>query len=367
VVAAIIKTTVHDVLDPLTGARHAIRWTAGADLRVAPAFAQGEGRDIDGSHWWLLPPLYDADAHLPFIPFGVRHTDRQRALAGGIAQFNVALPWQSVRSYALGDLAAEISRAALPRIIPLLSVSPDEESIGFAPWLRDHADEVREFTPPICKLYSDDPNFERNLDAIWEAGLKPMVWCWTLQDLEKLVARAKDQPLHHRHATSAAMVALMRQATHATLQTSPHFLLLADRKRGALTVLPPPPPPEFAASLAKVFLDQVDIIVTDHNAPPPTGRATGPGLQTQQHFVQTLLTLAARHHWPLERVLAKATTAPATLFGTQAPAGFMLVDPGEQEPTDLWAGQAPDRAPFEGLPLTGKVLAVGAPDRVELL
>jgi hypothetical protein len=361
-----ITTTVHDVLDPLTGTRHAIRWTAGADMLVAPALGRDEGRDIDGSDLWLLPPLYDADAHLPFIPFGVRHSDVQRALAGGIAQFNVALPWQSARLHALGDLAAEIGRAALPRIIPLLSVSPDEDSIGFAPWLREHADELREFTPPICKLYSDDPNFERNLDAIWAAGLEPMVWCWTQQDLERLVARAKDQPLHHRHATSSAMVALMRRATRATVQTSPHFLLLAEGKRGALTVLPPPPPPELAASLAQVFLDQVDIIVTDHNAPPPIGRPTGPGLQTQQHFVQTLLTLADRHDWPLDRVLAKATTAPATLFGTTPPAGFLLVDPRQQEPTDLWAGQAPDRAPFQGLALKGTVLAIGAAGRVEL-
>jgi hypothetical protein len=361
-----IKTTVHNVLNPLTGARQALRWAHGDGIAMSAAFAAEEGRDIDGTDLWVLPPLYDADAHLPFIPFGVRHTDIQKALAGGIAQFNVALPWQLARSYPLADLAAELGRIALPKIIPLISVSPDADSAGFPAWLRDHVDEVREFTAPICKLYSDDPNFVANLEAIWEVGLEPMVWCWTWQELEALVERAGDRPLHHRHATSLQMVELMRKATRATLQTSPHFLLLADGKRGALTVLPVPPPEDHAASLAKIFLDEVDIIVTDHNAPPVRGNPTGPGLQTQQTFLQTLLTLAESHDWPLERVLAKATTAPAALFGTAAPSGFLLVDP-DAEPSALWPGQAPDRAPFEGLPLKGRVLAVGAADRVELL
>ncbi|HEX4507947.1 MAG TPA: hypothetical protein VH722_19630 [Alphaproteobacteria bacterium] len=361
-----IKTTVHDVLDPLTGQRRSLRWSYGGAIATAPSFVDGEGRDIDGADLWVLPPLYDADAHLPFIPFGVRHSDIQKALAGGIAQFNVALPWQLARNYPLADLAADLGRTALPRIIPLLSVSPDADSAGFPAWLRNHVDELRQFTPPICKLYSDDPNFAANLEAIWEVGLEPMVWCWTWPELEALVERAGDRPLHHRHATSSEMVALMQKATSATLQTSPHFLLLAGGKRGALTVLPPPPPEEQAGSLAKVFLDEVDIIVTDHNAPPVRGNPTGPGLQTQQTFLQTLLTLAESHDWPLDRVLAKATTAPASLFETAAPSGFLLVDP-DAEPSALWPGQGPDRAPFEGLPLKGRVLAVGAADRVELL
>jgi hypothetical protein len=364
--ASAIKTTVHNVLDPLTGARRALRWAHGDGIAVARSFSAGEGRDIDGTDLWVLPPLYDADAHLPFIPFGIRHTDMQKALAGGIAQFNAALPWQLARNHALADLAAELALTTLPKIVPLISVSPDADSAGFPAWLRGHVDEVREFTPPICKLYSDDPNFVGNLEAIWEVGLEPMVWCVSWQDLEALVARAGDRPLHHRHATSSEMVTLMRKATKATLQTSPHFLMLAGGKRSALTVLPPPPPEDHAASLAKVFLDEIDIIVTDHNAPPVRGNPTGPGLQTQQTFLQTLLTLAETHGWPLDRVLAKATTAPAKLFGTVTPTGFLLVDPNA-EPSALWPGQAPDRAPFEGMPLKGRVLAIGAADRVELL
>ncbi len=361
-----MKTTVHNVLDPLTGTRHAIRWAFGAPYAVAPDFPKGEGRDIDGSGLWLLPALFDADAHMPFIPFGIRHSDIQRALAGGIARMNLALPWQLARDFALADLAAELGRVALPKIIPLLSVSPDADSAGFPDWLRANVAELVKFTPPICKLYSDDPNLVANLEAIWEVGLKPMVWCWTWEALTALVERAGDRPIHHRHATSAAMAALMGKGGQATLQTSPHFLLLADGKREALTVLPPPPPEDQAASLATIFLDDIDIIVTDHNAPPPSGVPTGPGLQTQQHFLQTLLTLADSQDWPLDRVLAKATSAPAAVFGTAAPEGFLLVDPCSS-PAELWPGQAPDRAPWEGLPLKGRVLAIGVGDQVELL
>jgi hypothetical protein len=363
--ASILSTTIHDVLNPLTGARQSLRWQgAGA---TAAAWPRGQGRDIDGTHLWLLPALYDADAHMPLVEFGFRHADLQCALAGGVAQMNVAIPWQLIRDLDIKSLATEIAGTALPKLIPLLSISPDEDSAGFPAWLRAHRGIYIDIFPALCKLYSTDPNLEQNIEAVWDAGLKPMIWNASDDDLEKIVARAGDRPIHLRHATSAAMVSVMRRATSATLQTSPHFLLpLAPGKAETLFVLPPLPPEAVSRTLAEVFLEQVDMIVTDHNAPPASGPA-GPGLQSQQHFLSTLLTLSENFAWPLQDVWHKATTVPETIFGVAAPQAQLLVDPTVYETVTNWPGQTPDRAPFENLRLKGRVMAILSADDVALV
>lgn len=359
-------TTVHDVLDPLTGLRHSLRWPAGGALLRADAWPKGQGRDIDGSHLWVLPALYDADAHLPMVPFGVRQSDLYRAMAGGIGQMNVALPWQQARLFTLRELVND-SAGFFPAIVPVLSVSPNEDSRDFSQWLKQHADEVKECLPSVCKLYSYDPHFERNLEAVWQAGLKAVVWNSTDEALERLVANASGRPLHLRHAVSAGMIAVMRRARQATLQSSPHFLLpLGEGKRESLTVLPPPRAPEDIQSLADSVLDQVDLLSSDHGAPHQSGVSVGPGLQTQQHFLPVLLTLCERYSWPLESILAKVTRAPAKIFGTRVPQGVLLVDPDYRETVAPWPNQASDRAPYEGLELTGRVLAISN-DRQVLL
>ena len=101
---------------------------------------------------------------------------------------------------------------------------PTDESTEFSDWLSSHVDEVSELLPATVKLYSMDPNFETNLGAVLEAGLMPMVWHDTTDALAKVTAEVKGH-IHLRHATSAAMVDLMRRAPNATVQTSPHFLL----------------------------------------------------------------------------------------------------------------------------------------------
>jgi dihydroorotase-like cyclic amidohydrolase len=362
-----IQTTVHDVLSLPENRRVSVRWTSDEGVRSADTFPRGAGRDIDGANLWLLPALYDADAHMPYVPSGVRRSDLQRALAGGVQQMNVAVPWHMAREH-LSEFAADSTRSPLPKIIPLLSVAPVAESADFAAWLKRHADELRSPFPRVCKLYSYDPNFDRNLDAVWAAGIKPMVWCAAEADLERLVERAKDQPLHLRHATSSAVVGTMKRARKATLQTSPHFLLpIAESKRESLTVLPPPTSLEQKLSLAEVFLDEVDFIASDHVAPPFMGPPTSPGLQTQQHFFCALLTLSDHYRWPLGRMLPKATTAPANVFGVAPPNGFILVDPTHTEVVSRWPGQAADRAPFEGLTMRGRVLAIATVERVEMV
>lgn len=362
----ILATTVHDVLNPLNGERQSLRWQ-GAGAVMAAAWPKGAGRDIDGANLWLLPALYDADAHMPLVEFGFRHADMQRAIEGGIAQMNVAIPWQLIRNLDVTSLAADLARPRLPKIIPLLSISPDEDSRDFPNWLKTNRAVYEQVFPGLCKLYSTDPNLERNIEALWEAGLKPMIWNASDADLAKTVERAGDRPIHLRHATSAAMVSVMRRAERATLQTSPHFLLpLAPGKAESLNVLPPLPPQSVSRTLADVFLEQIDMIVTDHNAPPVSGPA-GPGLQSQQQFLATLLTLAERFDWNLAELLDKAIAAPAAIFGMPAPDQFLLVDPTHTETVKNWPGQDPQRAPFENLVLKGRVLAMLSPREVALV
>jgi hypothetical protein len=340
-----LSTTVHDVLNPLTGERRSLRWQD-AGVVMAGARPPGAGRDIDGAQLWLLPALYDA---------------------GGVAKMNVAIPWQLIRSLDIRALAADISRTGLPKLVPLLSISPDEDSRDFPIWLQAHRSEYAEVFPDLCKLYSTDPNLERNIEAVWEAGLKPMIWNASDADLAAVVARAGNRPIHLRHATSAAIVSVMRRAPSATVQTSPHFLLpLAAGKAETLNVLPPLPPQSVSRTLADVFLSEVDMIVTDHNAPPASGLA-GPGVQSQQQFLSTLLTLAEHFNWNLAHVLQKAIAAPAAIFGIPAPEEFLLVDPTQYETVKNWPGQSPERAPFETLVLKGRVLAMLSAKTVALV
>jgi dihydroorotase-like cyclic amidohydrolase len=361
-------TTFHNVLDPLTGKRQSIRWQAEGGFAIAPDFSHRKGRDIDGSALWILPALYDADAHMPHVEFGIRQSDILRALVGGVSCMNIAVRWQLVRTMDLAELARDLKRHRLPKFIPLLSVSPNAESAQFPAWLRDNVQLLAEHFPKVCKLYSNDPNLHRNLDALWAAGIKPMVWNADDAGLEQVVERAGDRPLHLRHATSAAMVQTMRRATKATIQTSPHFLLpIEERKRAALTVLPPLSPPEAGQSLAGVFLEQVDMIASDHNAPYYLGPPVTPGLQTQQQFLPALLTLCETFDWPLPATLDKATRAPAAIFGTAEPDEVMLVAPDHSEAVTNWPGQTPDRAPFEGMTLKGRVLVVAGREQVELV
>ena len=361
-----VTTTVYDVLDPIADKRSSVRWQGDRLLEIADKLSTDGGREVDGAHLWMLPPIYDADAHMPHVPFGVRQSDLYRAIAGGVCHMNVALPFEDAKEMELSQLVADLGRSQLPAIKPILSVSPVDESSEFPAWLSQHGQEITEFMPPIVKLYSMDDNFERNLDAVLRASLMPMIWHETLEALEKVVSTV-DVPIYLRHATSAAMAEVMRSAKQATVQTCPHFLLpLGDERRDALIVLPPPPPDDDRRSLCSVFLDQVDAISSDHNA-PGIDKSIGPGLQTQQHFLPALLTICDQNGWPLERVLQKVTTTPASIFGTDLKDGFVLVDPKFDEPVECWPRQSAGRAPFLGMTFKYRIVAIAYGGLVQLV
>jgi hypothetical protein len=348
------ETTIHELLDPITRQRHDLSFET-----------RGPDRHLDGSAWWLLPAVVDADAHMPFVPAGLRSYDLLAALHGGVHHMVVALPYQLARQHPLAALVAELGRPVLPAITPLISVSPDGDSAGFPAWLAANREQLRESLVGVVKLYTPDPGFRANLEAVWEAGLKPAVFAYTPEELE-LVLSIAHAPLHVRHVTSRAMLDAVHGIAGATCQTSPHLVLeLQPGRREALTVMPTPPEEPDRRSLAEA-VGQVHLLASDHVS-PPLGAPTGPGLQTQQHFVPALLTMADRLGLDLDRLWRQVTSAPASVFGLDTTPGSIVVDPAEQPAVGLWPRQRDDRAPYLGSTLRGRVLAVTRGDHAVMV
>ena len=360
-----LTTILRDVLDPLSGTRRDIAWRSDGTV-LTPDDIDSPHREIDGAALWLLPPLYDADAHLG-LQTGIRRLDALRALAGGVGQMNVAIPWDDAVALGIEPLAAELAAEVFPRMVPLLSVSPEASSEGFTAWLETHAQVFSTILPPLCKLYSYDPHFDRNIEVLWANGIKPVVWARTDEDLAHVVDLAGSRPIHLRHATSPEMIGRMRSATAATIQTSPHFLLPLARGSDELTVWPPVPGGDAYATLRAAALAHVDIIASDHNPLPFAGAPTGPGLQSQQQMLSALLHLVDHAGWSLADIVRLARDNPARVFGVPAPEGLLIVDPKAAATVFPWPGQPGDRAPYAGMTLRGRVLAIAIDDRLQLI
>jgi dihydroorotase-like cyclic amidohydrolase len=361
------STTFHDVLDPLGNTRVSLRLAGGVMTERAETLTPGAGTDIDGSALWLLPALYDADAHFPLQSLGLRASDIHAAMQGGVAHLNVALQWQEIEKLDLASVVAELMAATYPRITPILSVHSDLASDGFDEWLARNAATVKALLPPVCKLYSYSANFWSNLDSVFAAGLRPIIYCKDMEAVEGVVARAT-APVHFRHAISSELVNAMKKLPGATLQTSPHFLLALDSKhRTTLNVLPPVPDDDVRTSLLDVFLKEIDLLVSDHNA-PPFGAPDGPGLQVEQSFLSSILTAISDNDWPLDRVWEKATTAASSLYGQASDDAWVIVDPDFEQTATLWPPrQTPERAPYLGRTLRGRVIAIGAEEMATLV
>jgi hypothetical protein len=350
---------LHDVLDPLAGERTDVAFDA-----PGPA---GAPSSFDGSALWVLPGVYDADAHLPVLQRGVRELDRIRALAGGATRLNSATPWHLVREHPLGELTAAFAATAFPRVLPILSVSDQPSSEGFAAWLADHGDEVRETWMPVVKLYSNDPCFWPNLEAIWTAGCRAAIYFYDEASFEQVVA-SRGGPVHFRHVTSEAMAQQVASRPDSTSQTSPHFLVeLPAGRSEELHVLPPVPGGAARESLRAVVATAVDLIASDHNA--PIAGNEGPGLEIEQHLLPAVLTLVEQGVLDLATAVAKLTTGAAAVF--RPAAGLddsrIVVDPAGTGPAPLWPGQEPRRAAFRNVALSGSVVAVTAAGRGSFL
>lgn len=350
---------LHDVLDPLTGIR--------TDVHLDVPGPTGPVTDLDGSALWTLPGLYDADAHLPVLDLGVREADRLRALAGGVTALNTALPWHLVREFDLTALTAFLAGTAFPRILPILSVADSPSSEGFAGWLAEHGAQIRETWMPTIKLYSNDPYFRPNLEAIWAAGCRAAIYFYDAASFEQVAAEHAG-PVHFRHVTSQAMAGLVAARPGSTCQTSPHFLVeLPAGRPDELFVLPKVPGGADRDGLRTVVADGVDLIASDHNAPIHGNK--GPGLDIEQFLLPALLRLVADGVLDLPTALSKVTTDPVAVFrpAPALPATRLIVDPAGTGPTGLWPGQEARRSAFRGVELAGTVLAVESDGRGRFL
>jgi dihydroorotase-like cyclic amidohydrolase len=345
---------VTDVTDPIGGGRRDVEFDV-----PGPSWSAGRSV-IDGADLWVLPGLYDADAHLPVLQRGLRAQDRTRAMAGGATAINTALPWHLVEPLDLHEVTAFFAATVWPRVLPILSVADEPSSTGFPAWLDKFGEQIRETWMPTIKLYSNDPNFWPNLEAVWAAGCRAAIYFYDEQAFVDVVA-SRGGPVHFRHVISSAMYEQVASRPESTSQTSPHFLVqLPPSRPEELFVLPPVESAEDRASLLTVVGDGIDLIASDHNA--PVAGSTGPGLESAQHLLPALLTLAGTGVLDLATAIAKASSSAAAVFrpAPALPDTQLLVDPSSPGPAGLWPGQEARRAPFRGVALSGCVLAAVA-------
>jgi hypothetical protein len=348
---------LEQILDPLSGER--------VDLELPCPTLPG-GATVDASDWWLLPAVYDADVHWPVFDFGVRELDRHHALKGGAVSVNTACPWDRVAAVGPAELSAALDPVRFPQVIPVLSVSPDETSAGFAAWLSAHRDELLETWPAVCKLYSYDERFEENMGAVVDAGMRPIIYAYDRDAVDRIVATGT--PVHFRHAVTPELVEAMTQLEGATVQVSPHFLAeVLDERRDQLHVLPPVGDATARAALADILMERIDVVASDHNA--PVAGNEGPGLDAADLFLPALLTVAAEQGWALEALLPKVTSTPATVFdtATRLVDGLVVIDPTWSAEITAGAGQEARRIPYVGTTLSHRVVAIASEDELRFV
>jgi hypothetical protein len=344
-----------DVLNPLTGERSDLGFEV-----PGPASGGAEIPTYDGSELWVLPGLYDADAHLPILQRGVRPTDRLRALAGGAAALNTAVPWHLVEPLDLQTVTDFFAATTFPRMLPILSISDQPSSEGFAAWIDKFGDQLKGTWMPTIKMYSNDPFFAQNLEAAWAAGFRAAIYFYDEQAFVDTVA-SRGGPVHFRHVISKEMADAIESRPDSTSQTSPHFLVeLPAGRAEELFVLPPVPGGDARNSLRQIIPSRVDVIASDHNAPIAGNK--GPGLEIEQFLLPALLKLVEQGVFDLATALEKATTAAIAVFqpAAEIPESTLIVDPASQGPVGLWPGQEARRSAFLGVELAGSVLAVAS-------
>ncbi|MDQ2677771.1 MAG: hypothetical protein M3Y51_03430 [Actinomycetota bacterium] len=341
---------IEGLFDPLSGEHR--------DLETSVAHLPGE-TTIDGSSWWVLPGLYDADVHWPIFDAGARGLDRFSAMRGGVIAVNTACPWDRVARVGPTAVTAALAPLRLPQVIPVLSVSPDETSKGFAAWLSDHAEELLTTWPAVCKLYSYDERFDEHFDAVVAAGMRPIIYAFDDDAVDRIVGRGV--PVHFRHAVTPELIERMKALPGATVQVSPHFLArVLDEHRGQLHVLPPVGDAAARAALVDVTIDRVDVLASDHNA--PVAGNEGPGLDAADLFLPALLTVAAEQDWAMTDLVPKLRDTPASVFRTEhlLQDGAVIVDPTASELIGAAPGQEARRIPYVGTHLSTRVVGVVA-------
>jgi hypothetical protein len=324
-----------------------------------------EMKTLDASRWQTHSALYDADTLLALRDARLAESDREVALSGGVARLNASIGWQRMADR---EEAAALLRMAkdsvMPRVRLLLAVMPDQDTEGFAAWFATFAANAPLGDGTLlraCKLYGREPHFERNLAAVWDAGWLPVVFT---ADPRALVARAAalGKPIVFRHAASAADLDAMQAPPTLDVSrwvtSSPQYLLPVDASRRASFVVRPPIADEATRHALLERFAEIDLIATDHVA---RGATTGPGLQSQHHFLPALLTLADELAVPPHIVLGRASSRPAMLFG-QDPSDWAVAlvsrEPAQPNASTTMPGIDPERDPFATTPFAPRVMAI---------
>ncbi|QYG94054.1 hypothetical protein HC251_17490 [Iamia sp. SCSIO 61187] len=341
-------TRIEGVTDGVDGGAVTIELGASGGGPVAAA-------PIDGRGWIVLPGLHDGDQSWPVPDLGVRPSDRLRALTGGSLTVTTGWSWDRIAPWRPAEVAAALARERWPRLVPVLTV-PREGSDGFPAWLARNRSELCASWPPVCRLFSSDPCFATNLDAVWAAGLRAAVFC-SDDDARDDLLGSDGGPVHLRHARSAAEVDAARARPDTTVQTSPHLALALVPSVAAGLDVRPAVPGDPARSSLRTALDRVTMLATDHKA--PVAGQVGPGLDVAATLLPAVLTLAEEGPIGLADLLPAVTTGPARLFGQDAGrAGRIVVDPTGEAEVRRSTDQEPQRAPYVGRRLRGRVVAV---------
>ncbi|MDR5822246.1 hypothetical protein [Caballeronia sp. LZ043] len=319
-------------------------------------------RTLDAAHWQLHPALYDADTLLALRDARLDENDREIALAGGVARLNASIGWQRMSDRE--DAAALLRMAkdsVMPRVRLLLSVMPDHDTAGFAAWFADfapHAPTEDGTLLRACKLYGREPHFQRNLDAVWNAGWLPVVFT---ADPRAVLAQAveRQSAVVFRHAASVADLDAMHADAALDVSrwvaSSPQYLLPVDASRRASLSVRPPVSDDTTRNALLARFDEIDLIATDHVA---HGSTTGPGLQSQHHFLPALLTLAESLGVPAQAVLGRASSRPAMLFG-QDPTDWAVALVSTDSPHGgVMRGIDAERDPFSAASFKPRVMAI---------
>ncbi|SAK49027.1 hypothetical protein AWB77_01092 [Caballeronia fortuita] len=319
-------------------------------------------RALDASRWQVHPALYDADTLLTLRDARLDENDREIALAGGVARLNASIGWQRMADRE--DAAALLRMArdsVMPRVRLLLSVMPDHDTSGFAAWFAEfapHAPTEDGTLVRACKLYGREPHFQRNLDAVWDADWLPVVFT---ADPRAVLAQAAQRQcaVVFRHAASAADVDAMHAGPALDVSrwvaSSPQYLLPVEASRRASLIVRPPLSDDTTRDALLARFNEIDLIATDHVA---RGSTTGPGLQSQHHFLPALLTLADSLDVPAHAVLGRASSRPAMLFGqdpTDWAAALVSTDPPREGSV---SGIDAARDPFNAASFKPRVMAI---------
>lgn len=327
-----------------------------------PRSLPADVKTLDASRWQAHPALYDADTLLALRDARLSESDREIALAGGVARLNASIGWQRMADR---EEAAALLRMAkdsvMPRVRLLLAVMPDQDTEGFAEWFADYAP----YAPTgdgtflrACKLYGREPHFERNLNAVWDADWLPVVFT---ADPGALLARAarRGKPIVFRHAASALDLDAMQAPPTLDISrwavSSPQYLLPVEAGRRASFAVRPPIADEATRQALLARFGEIDLIATDHVA---RGSTTGPGLQSQHHLLPALLTLAAELDVPPHIVLGKASGRPAMLFGQDPTDWAVALVSNDPAPRAAMPGIDASRDPFDTAPFAPRVMAI---------